>query len=41
VNVPGQEKLDGGFMLDASIGKYIRLKNGKSISFINKYNITY
>ena len=32
VNVPGQEKLDGGFMLDASIGKYIRLKNGKSIS---------
>lgn len=32
LNVPGQEKLDGGFMLDASIGKYIRLRNGKSIS---------
>ena len=31
-DVPGQEKLDGGFMLDASIGKYIRLKNGKSLS---------
>ena len=28
----GQEELDGGFMLDASIGKYIRLKKGKSIS---------
>ena len=28
LNVPGQEKLDGGFMLDASIGKYIRLRNG-------------
>lgn len=27
-----QEELDGGFMLDASIGKYIRLKKGKSIS---------
>lgn len=32
VTVPSQEKLKGGFMLDASIGKYIRLKNGKSIS---------
>ena len=32
LHVPGQEKLDGGFMLDASIGKYIRLRNGKSIS---------
>jgi hypothetical protein len=32
MSVPSQEKLDGGFMLDASIGKYIRLKNGKSIS---------
>ena len=27
-----QEKFKGGFMLDASIGKYIRLKGGKSIS---------
>lgn len=27
-----QEKFDGGFMLDASIGKYIRLKKGKSLS---------
>lgn len=32
LHVPSQEKLDGGFMLDASIGKYIRLRNGKSIS---------
>lgn len=32
VTVPSQEKLKGGFMLDASIGKYIRLRNGKSIS---------
>lgn len=31
-NVPEQEELNGGFMLDASIGKYIRLKNGKSLS---------
>lgn len=30
--IPGQEELDGGFMLDASIGKLIRLKNGKSLS---------
>lgn len=29
---PHQEKCDGGFMLDASIGRYIRLKNGKSLS---------
>ncbi len=29
---PKQEKLDGGFMLDASIGKFIRLKNGRAIS---------
>lgn len=29
---PKQEKFKGGFMLDASIGKYIRLKNGKSLS---------
>lgn len=27
-----QEKFDGGFMVDASIGKYIRLKKGKSLS---------
>ena len=31
-DIPGQEELDGGFMLDASIGKYIRLKNGRSLS---------
>ncbi len=31
-DVPSQEKLNGGFMLDASIGKFIRLKNGKSLS---------
>ena len=30
--VPGQEELDGGFMMDVSIGKYIRLKDGKSLS---------
>lgn len=29
---PKQERLDGGFMLDASIGKYIRFKNGHSLS---------
>lgn len=29
---PAQEKLKGGFMLDASIGKFIRLRNGKAIS---------
>lgn len=29
---PKQEKAKGGFMLDASIGKYIRLKKGKSLS---------
>ena len=27
-----QEEFDGGFMLDLSIGKYIRLKDGKSLS---------
>lgn len=27
-----QEKFDGGFMVDTSIGKYIRLKKGKSLS---------
>lgn len=36
-----QEKADGGFMLDASIGKYIRLKKGKSISInLSLQNIT-
>lgn len=36
-----QEKFDGGFMLDASIGKYIRLKKGKSISInLSAQNIT-
>lgn len=29
---PKQEKLNGGFMLDASIGKFIRLKKGRAIS---------
>ena len=41
VNVPSQERLDGGFMLDASIGKFIRLRNGKSLSLnLNLTNIT-
>lgn len=31
-SIPNQEELDGGFMLDASIGKYIRLRNGRSLS---------
>lgn len=36
-----QEKFDGGFMLDASIGKYIRLKRGKSLSInLSMQNIT-
>ncbi|MBP5771222.1 MAG: TonB-dependent receptor [Bacteroidaceae bacterium] len=29
---PEQEKFDGGFMLDASIGRYIRLRNGRTLS---------
>ena len=29
---PEQEKFQGGFLLDASIGKYIRLQNGRSLS---------
>ena len=29
---PAQEKFDGGFMLDASIGKSIRLKHGRTLS---------
>ena len=32
VQVPEQEEFKGGFMLDASIGKYIRLKKGRSLS---------
>lgn len=41
VNVPSQERFDGGFMLDASIGKFIRLRNGKSLSLnLNLTNIT-
>lgn len=36
-----QEKAKGGFMLDASIGKYIRLKKGKSLSInLSMQNIT-
>ena len=36
-----QEKAKGGFMLDASIGKYIRLKKGRSISInLSVQNIT-
>ena len=36
-----QERCDGGFMLDASIGKFIRLKKGKSISInLSLNNIT-
>ena len=31
-SIPEQEELDGGFMLDASIGKLIRLKNGRILS---------
>ena len=30
--IPTQEELDGGFMLDASIGKLLRLRNGRSLS---------
>lgn len=41
VNVPSQERFDGGFMLDASIGKFIRLRNGKNLSLnLNLTNIT-
>jgi len=36
-----QEKFKGGFMLDASIGKYIRLKKGKSLSInLSMQNLT-
>lgn len=36
-----QEKFDGGFMLDASIGKYIRLQKGRTLSInLSFQNIT-
>lgn len=36
-----QEKFDGGFMLDLSIGRYIRLKHGRSLSLnLNLNNVT-
>ena len=36
-----QEQFDGGFMLDASIGKFIRMKKGKSLSInLSLQNIT-
>lgn len=36
-----QEKFDGGFMLDASIGKYIRLKNSRTMSInLSLQNLT-
>ena len=31
-NIPSQEKFKGGFMLDASIGKFLRFRNGHSLS---------
>ena len=38
---PHQEKYDGGFMLDLSIGKYIRFKGGKSMSInLSVQNVT-
>lgn len=38
---PKQEKYNAGFMLDASIGKYIRLRNGKAVSInLSLQNIT-
>ena len=39
--IPKQEKFDGGFMLDLSVGKYIRLKRGRSISInLSLNNVT-
>jgi len=36
-----QEKFKGGFMLDASVGKYIRLRNGRTMSInLNVQNLT-
>jgi len=38
---PKQEEFKGGFMLDASIGKYIRLKHGRSLSInLSLQNLT-
>ena len=38
---PKQEKLNGGFMLDGSIGRFIRLRNGKAVSInLSLQNIT-
>ena len=38
---PSLEKYKGGFMLDASIGKFIRLRNGRAISInLSFQNIT-
>lgn len=38
---PAQEKFDGGFMLDISIGKYIRLAHGRSMSInLSVQNLT-
>ncbi|MCD8318403.1 MAG: TonB-dependent receptor, partial [Paraprevotella sp.] len=38
VSIPGQEEFDGGFMLDLSIGKYIRLQKGRSLSINRTLN---
>ena len=39
--IPKQEKFDGGFMLDLSIGKHIRLRRGRSISInLSLNNVT-
>lgn len=41
VQTTKQEELHGGFMLDASIGKFIRLRNGKAVSInLSLQNIT-
>lgn len=38
---PKQEKCDGGFMLDLSIGRYLRLKHGRSLSInLSLNNVT-
>ncbi|MBP3228834.1 MAG: TonB-dependent receptor [Bacteroidaceae bacterium] len=39
--IPKQEKFDGGFMLDLSIGRYVRLRGGKSLSInLSLNNVT-
>lgn len=39
--IPKQEKFDGGFMLDLSVGRYIRLKRGRSVSInLSLNNVT-